>query len=227
MTQKNNLETKDIPLNLKAIGAGGEVEGYASLFGVEDLGGDVVVKGAFTKSLAQNESKKRNIKMLWQHDPAQPIGVWEDVREDEKGLWVKGRILNDVAKGREAASLIEAGAIDGLSIGYRTVNSAKDAGGLRLLTELQIWEVSFVTFPMLPGATVDIRKDVPQGIIEKLKAGDRLTEREFGRLVKGFDLSNSQAERAARVHLKGQGEPAKAVQSGEDYQSALLLALLG
>lgn len=64
--------------------------------------------------------------MLWQHDPAQPIGVWDEVREDAAGLWVKGRILNDVAKGREAAALIEAGAIDGLSIGYRTVRATKN-----------------------------------------------------------------------------------------------------
>jgi HK97 family phage prohead protease len=71
--------------------------------------------------------------MLWQHDPAQPIGVWDDIREDQKGLWVCGHILTEVEKGREAAALVAAGAIDGLSIGYRTVAAEKDAKGQRLL----------------------------------------------------------------------------------------------
>ena len=69
--------------------------------------------------------------MLWQHDPAQPIGVWDEVREDERGLFVKGRILTEVERGREAVALIEAGAIDGLSIGYRTLRSVKDGKGGR------------------------------------------------------------------------------------------------
>ena len=83
-----------------------------------------------------------------------PIGVWDEVREDGKGLWVKGRLLPAIAKGREAADLIAAGAIDGLSIGYRTVKAAKNDKGQRLLTELELWEVSLVTFPMLPSARV-------------------------------------------------------------------------
>ena len=92
--------------------------------------------------------------MLWQHDPAQPIGIWDEVREDGRGLYVKGRLLDSVEKGREAAALIEAGAIDGLSIGYRTVKATKNTKGQRLLTELELWEVSLVTFPMLPSARV-------------------------------------------------------------------------
>ena len=99
--------------------------------------------------------------MLWQHDPTQPIGVWDEVREDATGLWVKGRLLTDVAKGREAASLIGAGAIDGLSIGYRTVKARKDDKGGRLLSELELWEVSLVTFPMLPDARVGVKGDDP------------------------------------------------------------------
>ena len=97
--------------------------------------------------------------MLWQHDPAQPIGVWDEVREDLKGLWVSGRILTDVDRGREAAALIGAGAMDGLSIGYRTVTAEKDAKGRRLLRELELWEVSLVTFPMLPEARVAAKAD--------------------------------------------------------------------
>ncbi len=81
----------------------------------------------------------------WRHEPAQPIGGGDEVREDAAGLWVKGRILRDVEKGREAAALIEAGAIDGLSIGYRTVRATKNAKGGRLLFELEPWAVSLAT----------------------------------------------------------------------------------
>ncbi len=138
------------------------IEGYASFFGEVDNGNDVVVKGAYAKSLAEIARKGRSVKMLWQHDPSQPIGVWDEVREDDKGLFVKGRILTDVARGREAAALIEAGAMDGLSIGYRTVKATKNDKGQRLLSELELWEVSLVTFPMLPSARVGAKGETPQ-----------------------------------------------------------------
>ncbi len=131
------------------------ISGYASLFGKSDQGGDIVDVGAYRSSLA----KGRRIKMLWQHDPSQPIGVWDEVVEDAKGLWVKGRLLTDIARAREAASLIAAGAIDGLSIGYRTVRAHKDDAGARRLSELDLWEVSLVTFPMLPDARVTAKAD--------------------------------------------------------------------
>ena len=140
-----------------AVTDGTIISGYASLFGAADQGGDVVAAGAYAASLGQG----RGVKMLWQHDPSQPIGVWEEVREDAKGLWVKGRLLTDVAKGREAASLIAAGAIDGLSIGYRTVRARKSDKGQRVLTEVELWEVSLVTFPMLPDARVGAKADDP------------------------------------------------------------------
>ncbi|MDP3264055.1 MAG: HK97 family phage prohead protease [Tabrizicola sp.] len=135
------------------------VAGYASLFGVKDQGGDVVRKGAYAASLKRLAAGGGRVKMLWQHDPAQPIGVWDEVREDATGLWVKGRILTDVAKGREAVALLAAGAIDGLSIGYRTVKAERDAKGVRQLSELELWEVSLVTFPMLPEARVSAKAD--------------------------------------------------------------------
>jgi len=141
---------------------GAVISGYASIFGRKDHGGDVVGKGAYAASLGKMREAGGKVKMLWQHDPAQPIGVWDEVREDGKGLWVKGRILTDVSKGREAAALVEAGAIDGLSIGYRTVKSKKDDKGGRLLSELELWEVSLVTFPMLPDARVAAKGDEPE-----------------------------------------------------------------
>ena len=140
---------------------GTKIEGYASLFGACDQGGDVVSKGAYARSLSKLGQEGRAVKMLWQHDPAQPIGIWDEVREDARGLYVKGRLLDSVEKGREAAALIEAGAIDGLSIGYRTVKATKNDKGQRLLTELELWEVSLVTFPMLPSARVASKGETP------------------------------------------------------------------
>lgn len=133
---------------------GQRIEGYASLFGAPDQGGDVVEKGAYDKSLKALESAGRNVKMLWQHDPTEPIGIWDEIREDSRGLYVKGRLLDSVSRAREAAALIEAGAIDGLSIGYKTVRATRDDQGLRRLSEVDLWEVSLVTFPMLPQARV-------------------------------------------------------------------------
>jgi uncharacterized protein len=140
---------------------GTKIEGYASLFGATDQGGDVVEKGAYAASLTRLAASGGRVKMLWQHDPAEPIGIWDEVREDATGLYVKGRILTEVARGREAAALIGAGAIDGLSIGYRTIRAAKDGKGLRRLNELELWEVSLVTFPMLPEARVQAKGDAP------------------------------------------------------------------
>jgi HK97 family phage prohead protease len=163
------LETKFSQLGADiAVREGTLIEGYASVFGITDQGGDVVMAGAYAKSLNRLRADGRLVKMLWQHDPAQPIGVWDEVREDAKGLWVKGRILTDVDKGREAAALIAAGAIDGLSIGYRTVTAQKDAKGHRLLREVELWEVSLVTFPMLAQARVGAKAD--QDLARSLEA---------------------------------------------------------
>lgn len=219
------IETKFQPLDLKAA-KDGTIEGYASKFGIVDNGGDVVVKGAYVNSLAERARRGEKVKMLWQHDPHQPIGVWEEAAEDDQGLYVKGRILTEVAKGREANALMEAGAIDGLSIGYRTIRKEYKDTGERLLIEVDLWEVSVVTFPMLPEARAGVKFDGIDEITEKLVAGDRLTVRQFEVLAKGLGLSNAQAERAARINLKGQGEPAEAANGGDDAL-AFLSALRG
>ena len=115
---QDDLETNiNVKLDIKAVKEDGTIEGYGSVHGNVDRGYDIVQKGAFVESLRVNKS----IKMLWQHDPRVPIGVWDSVIEDEKGLYCKGRILLDVEKGKEAYALIKSGAIDGLSIGYHTI----------------------------------------------------------------------------------------------------------
>ncbi len=161
MNFDTGLERKFARFDDEALSVTGDslIEGYASLFGDADQGGDIVTNGAYAASLVRLAKEGRQVKMLWQHDPAQPIGIWDEVREDARGLYVKGRLLESVGKGREAAALIQAGAIDGLSIGYRTVRATKNDKGQRLLKELELWEVSLVTFPMLPSARVEAKGD--------------------------------------------------------------------
>lgn len=142
------MEIKSLALELKADEAG-VVTGYGSVFGGVDAYGDTVMPGAFAKSLA-----RRKPKMLWQHDMDEPIGVWDEVREDSKGLYLKGRLAMKTEKGMEARELLAMGAIDGLSIGYRTIADEIVQGGTRLLKEVDLWEVSFVTIPADPAATV-------------------------------------------------------------------------
>lgn len=148
----------------------GTFSGYASLFGKPDLARDVVETGAFARAIRQRGAA--GIRMLYQHDPAEPIGTWLDIAEDARGLHVRGRLTPGVGRAREVLELMRAGALDGLSIGFRTVKARKDArGGLRRIIEADLWEISVVTFPMLPEARV-----------ETVKGGRRLpTTREFER----------------------------------------------
>ncbi len=132
------------------------IEGYASLFGEADLNGDVVERGAFAASLIRTGSS--GVRMLFQHDANEPIGVWDEMREDSRGLFVRGRILKTAPRGKATASLIAQGAVDGLSIGFRTRRFAPRTGEGRTLLEIDLWEVSIVTFPMLPQARLRIVK---------------------------------------------------------------------
>jgi|TARA_R110000824_G_scaffold366730_2_gene555683 HK97 family phage prohead protease len=152
-----NIEHKATRVNFKSVGGDGSFEGYASLFGAEDLGRDMVMPGAFRTSLKKRG--QRGVKLLYQHDPAEPIGFWTTLAEDRRGLFVRGQLLGDVARSREVLSLMRAGAIDGLSIGYHVVKAQQDRKtGLRRLTEVDLWEISVVTFPMLPQARVSAVK---------------------------------------------------------------------
>lgn len=136
-----------------ALAPNGLVEGYASLFNVPDLGNDSVLPGAFSQSLAARGAA--GVRMLFQHDPAEPVGTWESLVEDARGLRVRGRLAMGVQRARELAALLRAGAVDGLSIGFRTVRARRDpARGARLLERIDLWEISIVTFPLHPGARI-------------------------------------------------------------------------
>ena len=137
----------------------GTFSGYGATFNNVDRGGDMILPGAFKKSLGQKSISA--VKMLYQHDPSKPIGVWQQIEEDKKGLKVTGKLLLSVEKAKETYELMKAGVIDSLSIGYRTVKDAFDTTkNVRQLLELDLWEISCVTFPMNPGATVDQVKEV-------------------------------------------------------------------
>ncbi len=148
-------ETKLLAEPLRHLDQDGVFEGYASLFNVADLGRDIVMPGAFQASLARRGAA--GIRMLWQHDPAEPIGRWLHVAEDQRGLSVRGRLNLAVERAREIHALMREGAVDGLSIGFRVVR-ARPERGTRRLEALDLWEISLVTFPMLPGARVSAVK---------------------------------------------------------------------
>lgn len=157
MNERRTCERKATRFDVKSLREDGSFEGYASLFGAEDLGRDVVMPGAFRASLANRGP--RGIKMLYQHDANEVIGVWLKLKEDIRGLRVEGKLLPDVGRSREVLSLMRAGAIDGLSIGYHVVKARADAKtGLRKLIEVDLWEISVVTFPMLPAARISAVK---------------------------------------------------------------------
>ena len=197
MQAKDNAqlrETKAVAVKVKA-DKEGRIEGYASRFGEMDQGGDVVLKGAYADSL----NSGRKIKMLWQHDPSQPIGVWDEASEDDTGLYVRGRILDTVEKGREARALIEAGAIDGMSIGYRTIDADRGQDGARLLKTLELWEVSLVTFPMLTSARVDAIKaaEMTPREMERLLTRDAGLSRTVAQALMGGGMDAVKATRDA------------------------------
>jgi HK97 family phage prohead protease len=176
-------ELKFTEAEIKLSGDAGVIEGYGSLFGQVDSVKDMVIAGAFRKSLQDSKKKGRLPSLLWQHDPAQPIGKWTEMREDSRGLYVKGQLfVEDIQQAKEAHVLMKEGAVDGLSIGYRTRDSEwKD--GVRLLKELDLIEVSVVTMPALDTARVSA-----------VKTGGKLpTEREFEEFLRDAGFSRKEA----------------------------------
>jgi HK97 family phage prohead protease len=168
-------------LEIKTLTEAGVFTGYASLFGEVDLGKDRVERGAFLKSLARRGAA--GIRMLFQHDPAEPIGAWKVIREDGRGLYVEGALSDGVARAREVHQLMKARALDGLSIGFQTVRARSEpATGVRQILEADLWEISIVTFPMLPGARIGEVKQARVGATERrLVATMRTAARRMGR----------------------------------------------
>ncbi|EPR14138.1 primosome assembly protein PriA [Sphingobium indicum IP26] len=185
------LKVRDFSLSIKAeaVKDDGTFEGYGSVFGVTDSYGEIVAAGAFTQSLKEIAAKGRPVPVLWQHQSSAPLGVYEALSEDEHGLKVSGRLLiDDVPKAREAHALLKAGAVSGLSIGYWVRKSSYDEKtGVRTLTELDLVEVSLVTFPANDDARIEAVKF-------KLERGQLPTKSEFEKALReAFPFSKSQA----------------------------------
>lgn len=214
-------------LQLKSLDETGEFTGYGSVFGNVDSYGEIVMPGAFKKSLAEHKRNKTRPKMFWQHDPYSPIGSWLEMAEDDHGLLVTGRLNMAVQKGAEAYALLQAKDIDGLSIGYRVVKAENDdAEEVVRLKELKLIEVSVVSLAANEAATVGAVKAAEmEDALARLAAGDRLQPRELEELFKEYlSFSNSEAERAVRSCLAGvQGAPAE-TDPEHDFWAALSAA---
>ncbi|MER8754089.1 HK97 family phage prohead protease [Mesorhizobium sp. M0130] len=169
--------------------ADGTIEGYASVFNLLDRGGDIVKPGAFKSSLSAWRKKKNMPPMLWSHNPDDPIGIWTEIAEDEKGLKVRGELILDVPQAKTVHALLKRGAVSGLSIGYRTEDFDWDrTTGARHLKKVELWEISLCAIPMLEEAG-----------ISGVKARKNFNPRDMEKALRDADLSRADAVKATAV----------------------------
>ncbi len=179
----------DMPLTIKSVSDTGEFEGYGSVFGVKDSYSDIIVPGAFQKSLAGWKEKGRMPALLWQHNMSEPIGIYTEMREDETGLYLKGRLLiDDDPLAKRAHAHMKAGSLSGLSIGYvlndYEYDKAKDAF---VLKDIDLWEVSLVTFPANDEARISNVKSL-------LERGETPPPSKVEKALREVGFSGSQAK---------------------------------
>jgi len=170
------------PLAFKA-SRSGVLEGYASTFGNVDQGGDVVLKGAFARTLVEHEREGTMPVMLWSHDQARPIGRWMDMHEDDFGLYVRGKLNLQTTDGKNAYEHVEAGDVQGLSIGYG-VFDGEYSGDAYLLKSIDLREVSAVAMPMNRRARI--------GGVKQLQSKSELVD-----LLREAGIAKSFAQRIA------------------------------
>lgn len=161
-------EVRAFALEIRATGDDGSVEGYGSVFGVRDNYDDVIAAGAFSDSLKEHKAAGTMPAMLWQHNSDEPIGIWTEMVEDSKGLRIKGQLALDTVRGKEAHALLKMGALNGLSIGFMSKQWTYDRDSeVRTLTEIDLWEVSLVTFPANEKARVTNVKSADEMVAPK------------------------------------------------------------
>lgn len=208
----------DFFCEMKLVGDGaaeGTIEGYASVFGLLDRGGDTVMPGAFKASLSTWRKEKSLPPMLWQHNPNAPIGVWTEIAEDDKGLKVKGELILEIAQAANVRALMRKGAVKGLSIGFRTQDSEIDrTTGARRLKKVDLWEISVVTFPMQPEAQASVK-----GMTEFDPHAWERAFRDEGLSIREAKLATSVARKLS-LRDGGKSEPAS-----RDGAADVLLAL--
>jgi len=186
-------QTLDLECDYKGIDAeeDGSFEGYGSVFNNKDLGNDVIKYGAFSESI--KSKKPKQIKLLYQHKTDEPIGVIDSLEEDSRGLKIKGRLAMKTQKGKEVYELMKMGALDSMSIGYRlSPDDYKYSDKLkkRTISNLDLMEISMVTFPMNPKAK-----------IPKVKLAE-MDVRELEKYLCDIGMTNSVAEQSAGVLFK-------------------------
>ncbi|MBI1621494.1 HK97 family phage prohead protease [Aquamicrobium zhengzhouense] len=220
------MKTKDFALHVKDVSEDGTFEGYGSVFGNVDSYGEKVMPGAFVESLARHKREGSSVLMLWQHNPDQPIGVWEDLAEDAKGLWGKGRFLLEIQRAREVHTLAKAKAIGGLSIGYREVETEPD-GQVRLLKKLDLYEISPVTFPANRRARIEsVKSERMDEFARRLRDGDPMPIKEFEDILREAGVPKSMA---VAIASHGYAKAIRSESEGEKANDAvaLLKALRG
>ncbi len=175
------MDYKSFDIEIKDIDQEGKFSGYASTFGNKDLVGDIVQKGAFLKTLQKGADK---VLMLWQHDSDKIVGEFTKLHEDEKGLFFEGQLfIKNIQQATEAHFLMLKRLIKSVSIGFRIEEKAFDQNNNRLLKEIDLIEISLVTFPANPEATID-----------RVKSVDDLTVRDFEQVLRDAGLSKKQAK---------------------------------
>lgn len=217
------MKTKDFALQVKDLSDAGTFSGYGSVFGNLDSYGEVVVEGAFTKSLARHAKEKTSPLMLWQHNPGEPIGIWDELEEDGKGLKGTGRLILETARGRETHALLKAGAIRGLSIGYREIKTEPD-GNNRKLLELDLLEISVVSFPANRRARVDaVKSERMEEFARRLRDGEPMPIKEFEDILRDAGVPKAMAVQIASV---GYAKAIRSESEGNDQAARFLKALL-
>ena len=193
------MKTKLLAMRVKDVSEAGTFTGYGSTFGNVDSYGDVVMPGAFVKSLSHHANEGSMPLMLWQHDPDNPIGVWESLEEDAKGLKCSGRLLLEVTKAREAYAYLKAGAIRGLSIGYHVVKADPDGNVLRL-KEIDLLEISVVSFAANRRATVTgVKSERMDEFARRLRDGEPMPVKEFEDILREAGVPKAMAVQIASV----------------------------
>ncbi len=214
------MKTKDFALQVKDLSEDGTFEGYGSIFGNVDAYGEKVMPGAFVESLAKHRREGTAVMMLWQHNPDEPIGVWEDLAEDAKGLWGKGQLILEVQRAREVYALLKAKAIRGLSIGYRELDADVEQA-VRLLKKLDLWEISPVSFAANSRARVSaVKSERMEEFARRLRDGDPLPVKEFEDILREAGVPKTMAVQIASVGY------AKAIRSESEGEKAIQLAAL-
>lgn len=216
------MKTKDFAFKVKATGDAGEIEGYASVFGVRDSYNEVVLPGAFADSLAKHQREGTYPLMLWQHNPDEPIGIWNELSDDGRGLFGKGKLLQGVRRADEALIMLKAGAIQGMSIGYREVDvTPADNTIPRQLVKLDLLEASIVSFPANRRARVEsVKSEARMGeFATRLRDGDPPSIKEFEDILREAGVPKAMAVQIASVGY------AKAIRSESEGSEAATKAV--